>query len=113
MLGVLAASAVSGSMAAVVLGEDGFGIMRFGALALFLHETGAVFYEPGQFGERLILDQKWAVDAIYVVDNASDPETAAVLDAHAGLPLVVDHTGESLPNRRRLARASRLARGQR
>ena len=37
MLGVIAASAVSGSMAAVVLGEDAFGIMRFGALALFLH----------------------------------------------------------------------------
>jgi internalin A len=37
------------------------------SLALFLHETGAVFYEPGQFGERLILDQKWAVDAIYAL----------------------------------------------
>ncbi len=37
MLGVLAASAVSAVIGAVAIGEDEFGIMRFGALALFMH----------------------------------------------------------------------------
>ena len=58
-----------------------------------------VTYKRPELLDRLLdslAAQTRAVDAIYVVDNASDPETAAVLDAHAGLPLVVDHTGENL-----------------
>lgn len=35
-------------------------------------------------------------DAIYIIDNSGDDETAAVLAAHSGLPLVIDHTGENL-----------------
>lgn len=37
------------------------------SLALFLHQAGALFYEPGQFGDRLILDQRWAIDAVYAL----------------------------------------------
>ena len=58
-----------------------------------------VTYKRPELLDRLLdslAAQTRAVDAIYVVDNASDPETAAVLDARAGLPLVVDHTGENL-----------------
>jgi len=58
-----------------------------------------VTYKRPELLDRLLAGlaaQTRAVDAIYVVDNASDPETAAVLDAHADLPLVVDHTGENL-----------------
>ncbi|MEJ8846300.1 COR domain-containing protein [Variovorax rhizosphaerae] len=37
------------------------------SVALFLHEVGDLFYEPGQFGDRLVLDQKWAIDAVYAL----------------------------------------------
>ena len=37
------------------------------ALLDFLHLTGVVYHRPGQFGGRIILDQSWALDAIYTV----------------------------------------------
>jgi internalin A len=37
------------------------------SLVRFLHESGALFYQPGQFGELLILDQRWAIDAVYAL----------------------------------------------
>jgi internalin A len=38
----------------------------------YLHNTGTVFYRQGLFGDRLILDQTWALDAVYAVfDRAS------------------------------------------
>lgn len=37
------------------------------ALLDFLHLTGVVYHRPGQFGGRIILDQTWALDAIYTV----------------------------------------------
>jgi internalin A len=38
----------------------------------YLHNTGAVFYRKGLFGNRIILDQAWALDAVYAVfDRAS------------------------------------------
>lgn len=35
-------------------------------------------------------------DAIFVIDNSGDDETAAVLARHTELPLNIDHTGENL-----------------
>jgi internalin A len=38
----------------------------------YLHNTGTVFYREGLFGGRIILDQGWALDAVYAVfDRAS------------------------------------------
>ena len=33
----------------------------------YLHHTGVVFYRPDLFSSRIILDQSWALDAIYTV----------------------------------------------
>ena len=33
----------------------------------YLHRTGVVFYREGLFGDRIILDQNWALQAIYAV----------------------------------------------
>ena len=33
----------------------------------YLHNTGAVFYREGLFGDDIILDQAWALDAVYAV----------------------------------------------
>ncbi|POZ52408.1 leucine-rich repeat domain-containing protein [Methylovulum psychrotolerans] len=33
----------------------------------YLHNAGVVFYRPGLFGEQIILDQAWALEAIYTV----------------------------------------------
>jgi hypothetical protein len=38
----------------------------------YLHNIGTVFYRKGLFGDRIILDQAWALDAVYAVfDRAS------------------------------------------
>ncbi|MEM7305757.1 MAG: COR domain-containing protein [Planctomycetota bacterium] len=37
------------------------------SLALFLHQSGAAFYQPKEFGQRIILDQKWAIEAVYAL----------------------------------------------
>ena len=38
----------------------------------YLHDSGTVFYRKGLFGDRIILDQAWALDAVYAVfDRAS------------------------------------------
>lgn len=33
----------------------------------FLHHTGEVFHAGGRFGDQIIVDQRWALDAIYAV----------------------------------------------
>ena len=38
-----------------------------GALLDYLHSCGTVFYRRGLFGDRIILDQAWALDAVYAV----------------------------------------------
>jgi internalin A len=35
----------------------------------YLHNAGVVFHRPPMFGGQIILDQKWALDAIYAVLN--------------------------------------------
>ncbi|MEJ2118455.1 MAG: COR domain-containing protein, partial [Alphaproteobacteria bacterium] len=37
------------------------------ALLDYLHNTGEVFYREGLFGDRIILDQSWALNAVYAV----------------------------------------------
>jgi internalin A len=37
------------------------------ALLDFLPLNGVVFYRPGLFGGRIILDQNWALEAIYAI----------------------------------------------
>jgi internalin A len=37
------------------------------ALLAFLHNCGVVFHQPGLFGDRIVLDQQWALDAIYAI----------------------------------------------
>jgi internalin A len=40
-----------------------------GELLRFLHNAGIVFHRPGLFEDRIVLDQGWALDAIYAVFN--------------------------------------------
>src|SRR4029077_4759267 len=37
------------------------------ALLDFLHHNGVVFYRPGLFSDRIVLDQNWALEAIYAI----------------------------------------------
>jgi internalin A len=46
--------------------EEG-GISDTGALLDFLHHSGVVYYRAGLFGGRIVLDQNWALEAIYAV----------------------------------------------
>jgi hypothetical protein len=43
------------------------GVSNSDALLGFLHHNGAVFYRPGLFGNRIVLDQNWALEAIYAL----------------------------------------------
>jgi internalin A len=36
-------------------------------LLRFLHDTGVVYHSPGLFGNQSILDQRWAIEAIYTL----------------------------------------------
>jgi internalin A len=46
---------------------DDMGISDKEALLDFLHHNGVIFYRPGLFGGRIILDQNWALEAIYSI----------------------------------------------
>jgi len=48
----------------------------------YLHNAGVVFHRPGLFGDRIILDQQWALDAIY-----------AVFDRTRAVPVLRDNGG--------------------
>jgi internalin A len=49
--------------------EEAGGISAPQHLLSYLHNAGIVFYRPGLFGDRIILDQAWALEAIYAVFN--------------------------------------------
>ena len=53
--------------------RTGKGRVSNSALLLdYLHNSGTVFYREGLFGDQIILDQAWALDAVYAVfDRAS------------------------------------------
>lgn len=52
--------------------EDEGGISSPRQLLLYLNNTGTVFYREGLFADRIILDQAWALDAIYAVFQRRD-----------------------------------------
>ena len=38
-----------------------------GEFLKFLHRSGVIFYREGVFGDRVVLDQSWALEAVYTV----------------------------------------------
>jgi internalin A len=47
--------------------EQNGGVSSPEALLRFLHNKGVVFYSPDLFHNRILLDQSWALDAVYAV----------------------------------------------
>jgi internalin A len=47
--------------------DDVGGISDKEALLDFLHHNGVIFYRPGLFQNQIILDQNWALEAIYLI----------------------------------------------
>jgi internalin A len=43
------------------------GVSNKGALLDFLHQNGVVYYRSGLFSDQIILDQHWALEAIYAI----------------------------------------------
>jgi internalin A len=56
--------------------EEG-GISDKEAMLNFLHHSGVIFYRPGLFDGRIVLDQNWALEAIY-----------SIFDRRKALPLL-------------------------
>jgi len=52
------------------------------SLLAYLHNLGAVFYRPEMFLDRIILDQSWALEAVY-----------AVFDRRKAYPLILSQGG--------------------
>jgi internalin A len=59
---------VSQTFFRAVCEEEG-GVSSPDQLLHYLHEYGVVFHRPGLFGDQIILDQGWALEAIYTVFN--------------------------------------------
>lgn len=59
---------VSQTFFRAVCEEEG-GVSSPDQLLHYLHECGVVFHRPGLFGDQIILDQGWALEAIYTVFN--------------------------------------------
>jgi len=47
--------------------EEAGGVSSPEHLLDYLHQSGVVFYRAGLFGERIVLDQGWALEAIYTL----------------------------------------------
>jgi internalin A len=47
--------------------EETGGVSNSDALLDFLHHNGVVFYRSGVFGGRIVIDQNWALEAIYAL----------------------------------------------
>jgi internalin A len=63
------------------------GISSPEALLRFLHNKGVVFHSPELFHDRIILDQSWALDAVY-----------AVFDRGSTYPLITANDGRLTPS---------------
>ena len=50
-----------------MLCDEAGGIRSPESLLDYLHNLGVVFYQPALFQERIILDQSWALEAIYPI----------------------------------------------
>ncbi|MFM7452749.1 MAG: COR domain-containing protein [Cyanobium sp.] len=57
------------------------------ALLRFLHNKGVVFHSPDLFHDRIILDQSWALDAVY-----------AVFERGSTYPLITSNDGRLTPS---------------
>ena len=42
-------------------------------LLQYLHDTGTLFYKEGLFGNQLVIDQQWAIDAVYALFDRKKP----------------------------------------
>jgi internalin A len=49
------------------ISEEAGGVNDSKALLDFLHHNGVLFYRAGLFGDRIVLDQNWALEAIYAI----------------------------------------------
>lgn len=47
--------------------KDAGGVSSPAALLNYLHHSGLIFHNAEQFGDRILLDQTWALDAVYTV----------------------------------------------
>jgi internalin A len=50
-----------------LLCDEAGGISDVDQFLLYLHNAGTVFYRSGLFGDRIVLDQGWALESIYAV----------------------------------------------
>jgi len=58
------------------------------SVASFFHKAGTLFYQKREFGDRIILDQKWAIEAVYALfDRRRSAYTDLKLAAREGLTL--------------------------
>jgi internalin A len=63
------------------------GVSSSEALLRFLHNKGVVFHSPDLFHDRIILDQSWALDAVY-----------AVFERGSSYPLIKANDGRLWPS---------------
>jgi internalin A len=63
--------------------EQTGGVSSPEALLRFLHNKGVVFHSPDLFHDRIILDQSWALDAVYAVFDRGS--TYPLINANDGL----------------------------
>lgn len=63
------------------------GVTSADHLLSYLHNLGVVFHQPGLFHDRIILDQSWALDAVY-----------AVFDRTKAYPLILGQYGRFTPS---------------
>jgi len=61
----------------------------------YLHQTGVVFYQRDSFGNRLLLDQRWAIDGVYAVLDRKG-EHAKLLRAKAQEGLTFEDFAETV-----------------
>ncbi len=47
--------------------DEAGGVSSAEHLLAYLHNAGIVFYQKGLFGDRIVLDHAWALNAIYAV----------------------------------------------
>ena len=69
-----------------ICAEEG-GVSDPALLLAYLDANGTVFYRPGLFGDRIVLDQSWALEAIYAVFDREQAYRAAPLGRRALHPL--------------------------
>jgi internalin A len=69
-----------------VCAEEG-GVSSPESLLAYLHNLGVVFYQPELFHDRIILDQSWALEAVY-----------GVFDRRKAYPLILNQGGRFTPS---------------